>query len=179
MAAGVLFYQSPVAAVYSVSIVIIPFLLCSGFFKMILDLSWLVQVTSYFSVMRPALNALLVATYGLDRCQLEERDLADQLAPLNQSGQLTRPEWVQSLSALIDLQSPELAPLEQEAKLVRYMGYGQVQGETRAIVLQHFGLAAHAEAYWAQIRQLAYYMAIASLLLYLTMRVRLTRTRNQ
>lgn len=161
---------------------------------MLTDMSELIRFLSYTSLLRPAMNALLIVVYGLDRCQWEYQNLKNKFASMNQSGELKRPEWIDSLSSMIDLQisissvnsslhALQNTSLEKEDKLIKYMGYSgsntnDASTDVTAMVLQHFDLQPTYESYWAQINELTLYIIILSISLYLLMMFKLRRSKN-
>lgn len=125
MTIGVLFYKNPIAALYSLNFIIVPCILYSGYFKLVSTMNSFMALVSYVSFMKPTVNALLIAIYGMGRCLAErEQDiemmatenstmLAEEAAawPLgNETSTMAtmivreRPEWINAMATLIDYQ---------------------------------------------------------------------------
>jgi len=144
------------------------------------------QILSYSSFLKQSVNSIMICFFGLGRCELELQLDREQFLTQNISEQDARPSWINSLTTLINYQAmmsnipdPNLAAfrdptLEQEEKLVRYMGLAgkspDLQNGTRkALILHYFDLDSDLDAYWREIYALVDYIAIFAVLLYIVM----------
>ena len=99
MMIGTIFYRSQIQAVFSMTIILVPILIFSGYFKMISQMSSIMAFLSYMSFLRPSMNSMMIAIYGLDRCIVEVQKEFQQIHSMNR----TRPDWIDSVATLVDV----------------------------------------------------------------------------
>ncbi|OTF77390.1 hypothetical protein BLA29_003847 [Euroglyphus maynei] len=181
MMLGTIFYRSQVQAVFSMSFILVPILVFSGYFKLISQMNNVMVFLSNISFLKPSINSIMIAIYGFDRCLFQAQQELQQILSMNQ----TRPEWIDSVATLVDVYSStynqtELADktLENEEKLVGFMGIGKSPKDRRAFVLQYWKLSETYDSYYHEIYQLIIYCMILAIMVYLTMFIRLKREKN-
>lgn len=193
MMIGCIFVDNISASVFSIIFCIIPLVMFSGFFRLVADMSWFMAQLSVISFIKQIINALMIAIYGLGRCEHEEVVDRDAFLARNLSEAEGRPAWITSMVRLIEYQkimagedggeadsgNGTLA-LEPEEKLIRYMGLNinpqdAGSGPKTALILQHFNVGPSYEAYWTEIRDLFNYVIFFAVLLYAVMYSKYTR----
>lgn len=185
MTLGVLFYKNLIAGLYAINFVIIPIILCSGFFKLVSNMSELVLYFSYISFMKPTVNAIMIAIYGLGRCEYEAQKEAALMAARNETMPLKRPRWIESLATLVEYQASlsnsteneiyKNQSIEQEDKLIHYMGLRSGENGNRAYLLAYFDINDDYQAYWNEIENLLFYIILFALVLFVSIKLKIKR----
>lgn len=187
MTLGVIFYKNLIAGLYAVTLIIIPIILCSGFFKLVANMSEGILYFSYISFMKPTVNAIMIAIYGFGRCEYEVQKEATLMVALNKTMPLKRPKWIESLTTLIEYQATlsnskeneiyKNKSVEHEDKLIHYMGLGSSDdgNNNRAYLLTYFNVKDDYEAYWNEIENLLIYIIFFVIVLFLTIKLKIRR----
>lgn len=194
MTIGTLFVENIMASVFSIIFIIIPLIMFSGFFRLVADMDWFMAQLSVISFIKQIINSLMIAIYGLGRCEHEDEVDRAAFEARNLSEAEARPGWITSMVRLIEYQkimagedetepqgNSSLPVLGPEEKLVRYMGLNidptdrGGAGSKVPLILQHFSVGATYEAYWTEITNLCNYVLFFAVLLYLVMFAKYTR----
>ena len=150
------------ASVFAIMLILIPVTLFCGFFRPTALMDWYIAKMSMISFYKESINSLLIATYGLNRCEYELQQEWENFVQRNSSSNssIERPNWITSLSTLIDYQvrlaekrqrdlnknssidmlntTPsiilsEFELLEPEEKLVRFMRLNSSEDSTGSV----------------------------------------------
>lgn len=138
---------------------------------------------SNISFLRPSLNAVLIAIFGLGRCDYEnvqELELINH--KFNSTGQFERPDWIDRVIPMLKVIDTEgimkSKTIANEEKLYRFMGLKNASDENIPMVLQYLKIGHDWNDYWNQIIELILHCIFSSILLFIIMTLRLKRKKN-
>lgn len=181
MMLGTIFYGSQVQAVFGMTFILVPVLVFSGYFKLISQMNSVMVFLSNLSFLKPSMNSIMIATYGFDRCFFQTQQELQQIQAMNQS----RPDWIDSVTTLVDIYATTYnqtqlmdKELENEQKLIGFMGIGKNPNDRRAFILQYWELSETHDSYYHEIYHLIIYNLILAGMVYITMFIRLKREKN-
>lgn len=143
----------------------------------------LMDIISRISFLRPSLNAILIAIFGLNRCEYEnfqELELINN--EFNSTGEFKRPDWIDRVVPLLKVIDTEgimkSKKIANEDKLYRFMGLKNSSNENISMVLQYLKIGHDWNDYWNQIKELAVHCIFCFILLFIVMMLRLKRKKN-
>ncbi|CAG2120880.1 unnamed protein product, partial [Medioppia subpectinata] len=165
---GALFMENPNLAVFSSGIIILPLFIFAGFFRKLSLMPAYFLPISYVSFFRYSLTATLISVFGLKRCQYEHW-LAESVMDVTN---MTRPQWISSMSVLLQYQSQFAgasdkstvvvdANGEPEDNLLIMFGGGKLANHTlTSLLLTQFDIDDSEDSLWHELNLLIFFVAV-------------------